>query len=153
MIKKLAGLFIMMLLVSAFSFAQQKFALVIGNGNYTSIAPLGSQPVNDANDMEAALKGLGFTVDKVIDANRIQMENAVTRLRDRLSASKSSYGFFFYAGHGIQSNGVNYLIPVGAEIPEEDYLPDRAVSVQAMLGVLGRAGNDLNMIVLGACRT
>ena len=87
-------------------YSQQKYALVIGNGNYSGISSL-SNPVNDANDMEAALKELGFSVDKVLDGSLEQMENAVITLKNRLSASSDSYGFLFYAGHGIQSNGVD----------------------------------------------
>ncbi|GBU26785.1 hypothetical protein R84B8_00298 [Treponema sp. R8-4-B8] len=132
-------------------FAQQKYALVIGNGNYTNIGKL-NNPVNDANDMEAALQGLGFTVDKLLDANLDQMESAVMRLKNRLSVSSGSYGFFFYAGHGVQSNGENYLIPVGSNIPSENSLRDRAVSVQWALAELNEAKNALNVVVLDACR-
>jgi len=82
----------------------QKFALVIGNGNYNGIAKL-TNPVNDANDMAAVLTGLGFTVDKILDGNLEQMENAVELFKNRLSVSKNSYGFLFYAEHGVQSNG------------------------------------------------
>jgi len=129
----------------------QKFALVIGNGNYTGLTRL-ANPVNDANDMAAALQGLGFTVDKILDGSLDQIENAVVRLKNRLSVSENSYGFFFYAGHGVQSNGVNYLIPVGANITSENSLRDRAVSVQWALNELNDANNDLNVVVLDACR-
>jgi len=131
--------------------AQAKFALVIGNGNYTGISRL-NNPVNDANDMEAALRDLGFTVDKLLDASRVDMENAVARLKNRLSVANDSYGFLFYAGHGVQSGGVNYLIPVDAIIPSENYLRDRTVSVQTMMDELNDAGNALNIVVLDACR-
>ena len=93
------------LLLPVFSMAQQntsavqKFALVIGNGNYTGISRL-NNPTNDANDMEAALRGLGFTVDKVLNGSLEQMENAVINLSRRLGASRNTYGFFFYAGCG-----------------------------------------------------
>jgi len=142
---------VLFFLAAALSFAQQKYALVIGNGNYTGLSRL-ANPVNDANDMTAALQGLGFTVDKVLDGNLDQIENAIIRLKNRLSVSKNSYGFFFYAGHGVQSNGVNYLIPVGASISTENSLRDRAVSVQWALSELNDAGNDLNVVVLDACR-
>jgi len=142
---------VLFFLAAAISFAQQKYALVIGNGNYTGLSKL-SNPVNDANDMTAALQGLGFTVDKVLDGNLDQIENAIIRLKNRLSVSKNSYGFFFYAGHGVQSNGVNYLIPVGASISTENSLRDRAVSVQWALSELNDAGNELNVVVLDACR-
>jgi len=148
--KKSALFLLLLVLVSALP-AQQKFALVIGNANYTGLSKL-ANPVNDANDIAAALQELGFTVDPVLDGNLEQMESAVMRLKNRLSVSKNSYGFFFYAGHGVQSNGVNYLIPVGANIPSESSLRDRAVSIQWALGELNEAGNELNVVVLDACR-
>jgi len=129
----------------------QKYALVIGNGVYRNISRL-ANPVNDANDMAAALQSMGFVVDKLIDASQDQIDSAVTRLKNRLSVSTNSYGFFFYAGHGVQSNGENFLIPVDANIPGENYLRSRAVSMQVMLSELNDAGNELNMVVLDACR-
>jgi hypothetical protein len=132
--------------------AQQKHALVIGNSNYTGISKL-NNPVNDANDMETALQGLGFTVDKVINGNLDQMETAVLDLKRRLGASRNTYGFFFYAGHGVQANGENYLIPITADnIRSETQLRERAVSLQFVLDSLNESGNELNMIVLDACR-
>jgi uncharacterized protein with WD repeat len=131
--------------------AQQKYALVMGNGAYTGIARL-NNPVNDANDMKAALQGLGFTVDAIVNGSRVQMEEGIGRFKNRLAGSKESYGFLFYAGHGIQSGGINYLIPVDADIRSEAYLPERSVSVQAMLAEINEAGNALNIVVLDACR-
>ena len=132
-------------------FSQQKFALVIGNGNYVHTTKL-NNPVNDANDMAVALRSLGFTVDIVLNANQDQMVNGVMQLKQRLSASKASYGFLFYAGHGVQSNGENFLIPVDANIPGENFLRNRTVSVQEMLDELNDAGNEFNVVVLDACR-
>jgi uncharacterized caspase-like protein len=137
--------------IASGAFAQQKFALVIGNGNYANVTKL-NNPVNDANDMTATLQALGFTVDKVLNGTLDQMESAAIRLKNRLSASKSSYGFLFYAGHGVQSGGENYLIPVDANIQSESFLRQRAVSVQAVLDELNEAGNELNVVVLDACR-
>ncbi|MDR1256943.1 MAG: caspase family protein [Spirochaetaceae bacterium] len=131
--------------------AQQKYALVIGNGAYKNLSRL-NNPANDARDINSALKELGFTVDTVIDGSRVQMEEAVERFKNRLSVSKNSYGFLFYAGHGVQSGSVNYLIPVDADIRSESYLRDRAVSVQAILDEINNAGNELNIVVLDACR-
>jgi Tol biopolymer transport system component len=128
---------------------QEKYALLIGNGAYPAKL---NNPVNDASDMKEVLEALGFTVELLTDADRVQMENAVTRFRNRLAASKESYGFLFYAGHGVQSGGENYLIPVDAEIPSEPYLPARALPLQAVLDELGSAGNALNIVVLDACR-
>jgi hypothetical protein len=142
---------LLLLSLSASLPAQQKYALVIGNGSYANLSRL-ANPANDANDMAAALAGLGFTVDKVLDGSLNDMENAIMRLKNRLSVSKNSYGFLFYAGHGVQSGGVNYLIPATASIPGENYLRERAVSVQAMMSELNDAGNELNVVVLDACR-
>jgi formylglycine-generating enzyme required for sulfatase activity len=132
-------------------FAQQKYALVIGNGAYTSFGSL-KNPVNDAGDMADALGGLGFQVDRVVNGSRVQMEAAVERLKNNLGRSRSAYGFFFYAGHGVQHNGINYLIPVDADIRSASYLPERAVSAQAILDELNYAGNELNIVILDACR-
>jgi len=129
----------------------EKFALVIGNSSYSGLTPL-ANPVNDANDIAAVLEYLGFNVDKILNGSMAQMEDSVLRLRDRLSASKNAYGFFFYAGHGVQSGGENFLIPVDANIPGENYLRNRAVSVQSLLDDLNDAGNGLNVVVLDACR-
>ena len=132
--------------------APAKHAMIIGNGNYTGISRL-NNPVNDANDMEAALRNLGFTVDKVLDGNLDRMETAIMNFVRRLGASRNAYGFFFYAGHGVQFNGENYLIPVDANsILSENHLRQRAVSVQTILENMNSAGNELNMIVLDACR-
>ena len=132
--------------------APQKFALVIGNGAYSGGLPQLANPVNDANDVAAALESLGFTVEKVLNGTLQDMEDASLRLKDNLSVSADTYGFFFYAGHGVQSGGDNYLIPVNADIPTESYLRTRAVSVQTLLDDLNDARNGLNVVVLDACR-
>ena len=146
---------IVLVLLPAVIFTQendpQKFALVIGNGNYTGLSRL-ANPVNDANDITAVLEHLGFKVEKILNGTLNQMEDAVLQLKARLTSVENSYGFFFYAGHGVQSGGDNYLIPVDASIPNENYLRTRAVSVQTMLSDLNDAKNSLNMVVLDACR-
>jgi uncharacterized caspase-like protein len=111
-----------------------------------------ANPGNDAADMAEALKSLGFTVTLIKDADLMGMEQGIVRLGNSLSTSKSSIGFFFYAGHGVQSNGINYLIPANAEIPSEAFLNTKAVAVQALMDTLQQSGNKLNVIVLDACR-
>ena len=132
--------------------AQQKNALVIGNSNYRGISSL-KNPENDATDMETALTSLGFDVDIVLNGSSEQMEAAIINLRRNLSVSRNSYGFFYYAGHGVQAAGENYLIPVNAEtIVDEITLRYRAIPLQFVLDNLNDAENELNMIVLDACR-
>ena len=155
--KRLISVFAAALLAAASLCAQepetpQKFALVIGNGVYTASLGKLANPENDANDVAAVLTSLGFSVEKLLNANLDQMETAVMRLSDKLRNNKKSYGFFFYAGHGVQSGGDNFLIPVDANIPGENYLKNRAVSIQTVLDDLNDSGNGLNVVVLDACR-
>jgi hypothetical protein len=131
--------------------AQQKYALVIGNGAYQNISRL-NNPVNDAGDIQAALEGLGFQVDLLTNANLSKMEDAAIQLKNKLRNTPDSCGFFFYAGHGVQSQGQNYLIPVDADIKSESFLKERAFNVQILYDELEQAGNALNIIVLDACR-
>jgi len=131
---------------------QEKHSLIIGNSNYTHFGTL-RNPVNDVNDIEIVLRGLGFTIEKVLDGSLNQMENAAIRLRNRLSvAGNNAIGFFFYAGHGLEMGGTNYLIPSDANIPDRNFLRERAFSVQVMLDMLNDSRNALNIVVLDACR-
>jgi formylglycine-generating enzyme required for sulfatase activity len=146
------------LLIAAFALlplaglcAQSKFALVIGNGAYSGVTKL-KNPVNDANDMKAALVNLGFQVDLITNATLLQMNDGVARFRQNLASSSDAYGFFFYAGYGVQSQGDNYLIPVNARIASESNLRDNAMTVQQVLDNIEGAGNVLNVVVLDACR-
>ena len=147
----LATFILLPVFINAQQIEPEKHALVIGNGAYVNLGTL-ANPVNDAEDIGVVLTALGFNVESVLNGNLDQMEDAITRLKERLSKDNKSYGFFFYAGHGVQSNGENYLIPVNANIQSESYLRSRAVSVQAMLDELNDANNGLNVIVLDACR-
>jgi len=146
-------LFVFMFFIITFSaYGQEKFALVIGNSNYINFGTL-QNPVNDAIDIKSALDNLGFNVDILLDGNLNQMENAAIRLKNRLTeAGNNSIGFFYYAGHGLELGGVNYLIPSNANIPDRNFLRDRAFSVQIMLDMLNDSRNALNIIVLDACR-
>lgn len=129
----------------------QKFALVIGNANYLSWEKL-DNPINDAFSMKTALEGLGFSVEYITDGSLERIETAVSNLKRRLSTNNNSYGFFYFAGHGVETNGQNYLIPSNANIPNRNVLRERAISLQSVLDELREANNVLNVIVLDACR-
>lgn len=148
---RILGLVIVLLGGTTALLAQERYALVIGNEDYEAVTKL-KNPVNDASDIAETLKGLGFHVDLLKNANLDAMEDAVVRLGNTLGQSAGSYGFFFYAGHGVQADGVNYLIPTGAEIKSAAFLRNRALSVQEVLDTLQQAGNGLNIVVLDACR-
>ncbi len=128
-----------------------RVALIIGNGAYQAVAKL-ANPTNDAADIGEALDTLGFDTEVLIDADLQTMEDAILRFRDKLADAHDSVGFFYYAGHGVQSSGENYLIPVDARLSAESLLRTRAIPLQFVLDSLGEAGNALNIVVLDACR-
>ncbi len=111
-----------------------------------------ANPVNDAEDMGDTLSSLGFDVEVVTDAGLEEMEQRVLRFRDKLATSPGSVGVFFYAGHGVQSGGENYLLPVDARINSESLLRTRAVPLQFVLDSLKEANNKINIVILDACR-
>lgn len=128
---------------------EQRVALVIGNAAYDAEAQL-KNPVNDAQDIHAALKALGFEVELVSNADRRRMRGGI---RDFVqSLRRGGIGLFYFAGHGIESKGRNYLIPVGADIKEEFDLEDQAIDVNVVLGGMAEAGNRVNIVILDACR-
>ena len=96
--------------------AASRVALVIGNGAYTSINPL-PNPANDASDMAATLEKLGFTVFGGNDLDYVTMGAKVGEFAD--AAADAEVTLFFYAGHGVQVNGRNYLIPVNAKLERD----------------------------------
>ncbi|MBU1171709.1 MAG: caspase family protein [Proteobacteria bacterium] len=130
------------------AYSEQRVALVIGNGDYAS-SPL-KNPVNDATDMAAKLQNLGFEVTRLLNANQADMRRGIRDFGSRLK--KGGVGLFYYAGHGMQVQGRNYLIPVGADIKEEDEVQDYAVDAAMVLRKMQSAENRLNIVLLDACR-
>ena len=130
--------------------AQERIALVIGNSNY-EISPL-ANTLNDAQDIAETLKELDFSVTTVIDGNRTEMIKAIRAFGKSLD--KKTIALFYYAGHGVQYNGENYLIPVGAlpEITERRYLNDEAVTLSTVTEEITLSGSKLNFVFLDACR-
>jgi uncharacterized caspase-like protein len=128
--------------------AERRIALVIGNSSYDT-GPL-KNPVNDAADMAAALQKLGFTVILKKNANLQTMEEALEDFGNRLK--RGGVGLFYYAGHGIQANGANYLIPVGAKIHKESDIRYKGLDAGRILDEMANANNGLNIVMLDACR-
>lgn len=137
------------LLAIPIAWAEPRTALVIGNGAYPE-APL-KNPVNDARDMAAKLRDLGFQTIERLDADRQSMRLALREFEQRLRQQRG-VGLFYYAGHGVQLKGQNYLIPVGSDIRQEFEVPDEAVDAEAVLRAMESAGNELNIVILDACR-
>ena len=129
----------------------KRVALVIGNSSYET-APL-KNPVNDAELMTKTLESTGFEVIEILDADRGKMLRAIRDFGKKLDEyGENTVGLFYFAGHGIQSGGVNYLIPVGANIEKERHLRILAVKSQFLLDEMRSAGNEINIIILDACR-
>jgi hypothetical protein len=141
-------LIVLMLPLRSFSQSERRIALVIGNGDYEH-APL-KNPINDANDMAAALQNCDFKVMKIINADRRTMRRAIRKFGDEIN--KGAVGLFYYAGHGIQVDGENYLVPIGAKAYDEDEVKDECLMVSSVLRKMETAGNRLNIIILDACR-
>ena len=126
----------------------QRLALVIGNGKY-STSPL-KNPVNDARDMAATLRKLGFQIIYEENATRRIMDDAVRAFYSKLR--NGGPGLFYYAGHGMQVKGRNYLIPVDARIESESDVEHESIDVGRVLGKMEDAGNPANIVILDACR-
>lgn len=136
---------------SSFLLAETRTALVIGNGGYQGISAL-KNPPNDARAIAAALQTTGFTVDLKIDASQEEMETAIRDFGNALHSG--GVGMFYFAGHGLQVKGSNYLIPIGAgpQIKSETDVRYKAVDMGLVLDSMDAARNGLNIIVLDACR-
>lgn len=127
---------------------ERRVALVIGNGAYKE-GPL-ANPANDAQDMAEVLRALGFKVNLKVDATQRQMKQALREFGADLKAG--GVGLFYYAGHGIQSKGRNFLIPVGASVQSEAELEDESVDMSLALAYMEEARNRVNIVIMDACR-
>ena len=127
----------------------RRIALVIGNGAYTNAPPL-KNPPNDAREMAATLKTLGFDVSNGINVSQREMKRLIREFGQKLKAGGN--GLFYYAGHGVQARGHNYIIPVDADIQSEADVEDSGVDVGLLLNYMDDAQNGLNIVILDACR-
>jgi uncharacterized caspase-like protein len=128
--------------------SNRRIALIIGNANY-QVGAL-RNPVNDARGMARVLRSLGFEVILLTDASKQGMEEALDRFYAKIR--QGGVGVFYYAGHGIQSGGENYLIPVNANLQIERDLQYQAVPIGQVLARMEDAKNDVNIVILDACR-
>ncbi|MCK7613396.1 caspase family protein [Roseibium sediminicola] len=128
---------------------QPRTALVIGNAAY-DYAPL-ANPVNDAVAIARSLTSAGFDVILQTDADRAAMDAAVEAFAGKLR-DNGGVGLLYYAGHGIQIDGENYLLPVGDAPAEVEALKDSAVAVSDAVEAMTSAHEGLNIVVLDACR-
>jgi uncharacterized caspase-like protein len=130
-------------------YKEHRMALVIGNSAYEG-APL-RNPVNDARDLATALTDSGFEVTRLENANLRELRNSLRDFGDRLKR-QGGIGLFYFAGHGMQVRGRNYLIPVAAQIEREDEVEFESLDANLVLEKLDAAGNRFNIVILDACR-
>lgn len=125
-----------------------RVALVIGNGDYVHAPPLPNPP-NDARDVSARLRDLGFEVIEGLDLDRAAMEQLLRQFASRLE--EGGVGLFFYAGHGLQVFGRNYLVPIDAQLDQVQDLYFEAIDLNLVLGLLEQESRT-SLIFLDACR-
>ena len=125
-------------------------ALVIGNSEYRHAGRL-RNPVNDAQAIGRTLQQLGFEVRTLVDADQRQMERAIRDFGDQLR-QRRGVGLFYYAGHGMQFDGENYLLPTDINPGTEEDVRYDAVPLGKMLAQMRAASNKMNVVILDACR-
>lgn len=151
--KKIAFLFFLIfftfIIYPAFSSDENRVALVIGNSNYEFFSPLNT-PVEEAKSVAETLERLGFDVILSLDANLEEMLDSLYIFEEKLKSG--GIAFFHYGGHGVQSNGQNYLIPVNSDISDERKLRTRSLNLSEVMSTLEISGSETNIIVIDACR-
>ena len=128
---------------------QRKLALVVGNSAYQNGGAL-KNPVNDARSMSATLKQLGFEVMYHDNVSQSDMKRAIDAFGQKLKGYE--VGLFYYAGHGIQYKGRNYMIPVEADLKAEQQIEYDCIAADRVLAYMEYAKSKVNIIVLDACR-
>ena len=129
---------------------QRRIALVMGNAKYRDSDKRLNNPVNDATDVAEKLESLGFTVIPAYDRTRQGMEMAINDFG--IKARDYDVALFYYAGHGIRSNGDNYLIPVDANLPDESYVRYNCTNANLVLDLMEKAHCKMKIVILDACR-
>lgn len=143
-------LFFIFLALSSFGQAEKRLALVIGNAEYEGKGNSLRNPINDANDVSAKLKTLGFDVTTILDASLLEMDDAI----DAFGRKAKDYhvALFYYSGHGLQSKGDNYMVPVDAELRSEADVRYKCTPLNLLLAKLEESECPMKLVVLDACR-
>ncbi len=150
MFKKILGVCFTLLLASSVFGAETvgRVALVIGNAAYKA-SPL-ANPVNDAQDMAKSLRALGFDVVERTNITSKQIGRTLRAFRTKIKPG--DVALVFYAGHGLQINGENYLPAVDADIVGEEDVPNQSLSTRQIMDVLAESKSSMNLVFLDACR-
>lgn len=145
------ALYIVAALLTGPSAAHERFALVIGNAGYTEVPAL-SNPVNDAHLMSDVLRGVGFSVTTLTDVNRAEIMQEVEMFASKVHAAGSEApAVFYFAGHGVRSDGFNYLLPLSVNIQSESDIAGEAVPAEWILDQI-HTPKAVSVMILDACR-
>lgn len=137
---------------SVTTWAKDRFALVIGNSNYTSTTPL-ANPVRDADAFAGLLKSAGFDVTSALNVGQSDMRKAVNAFADKLAdKSEDSVALVYFAGHGVQIDGANYLLPVDVNVERASDFALQAVRLSDVMDVINRIPSKTRIVILDACR-
>jgi len=134
---------------------EKRYALVIGNANYPRNIGVLKNPVNDATDFAKELQNSNFEVQLLINATYGQMRAAMLKFKEKVDAGDrdKTVSLFYYAGHGLQRDDENYLVPIDAMIEFEDDIQRYCFPVQRMvLANMERSNSRMNIVILDACR-
>ena len=132
--------------------AEDRMALVVGNSAYGAVTSL-DNPVHDAQLLARTLEDLDFEVTLLTDATQVELKRAIAQFGRTLRAKdENAVGLFYYAGHGVQSFGNNYLLPVDVTLSDAADLDLVAVEAQSVLRQMASARNATNIVILDACR-
>lgn len=134
---------------------EKRYALVIGNSNYNKNIGVLKNPVNDATDVATELRKSNFEVQLVTNCTYVQLREAMRKFHDKLvnGPKDQTVGLFYYAGHGVQYQDENYLVPIDADVQYEDDILRMCFPVQRMvLANMERSNTRMNIVILDACR-
>lgn len=134
---------------------EKRYALVIGNSNYNKDIGILKNPVNDATDVATELRKSNFEVQLITNCTYVQLREAMRKFHEKLTNGPrdQTVGLFYYAGHGVQYQDENYLVPVDADVKFEDDITRMCFPVQRMvLANMERSNSRMNIVILDACR-
>ncbi|RLJ98507.1 caspase family protein [Ruegeria conchae] len=147
-LKRCLAALLLLMFGASMALADKRVALVIGNSDYLSVSPL-DNPINDASDLAIALEGLGFEVFLGTDLTHDEMLSLAESYG--ATAADSDVSLLFYAGHGFQVGGRNYLVPVDAQITEPDDIPEQTIQMDEFVNRMERS-DGIRLVFLDACR-
>jgi uncharacterized caspase-like protein len=144
--------FALVALVATGVSAEARRALIVGINDYREIPPL-QKAVGDANALKATLESLGFTVDLVLNADRRELNRAVSSFQSSLQPGDTA--LIHFSGHGVEIDGQNYLLP--ADIPkpqsgQQDFIKSEAVSLGDLMQRIAASGASTRIFIVDACR-